>query len=122
MDAMLQAGHHVAHLDPLPIVSAMAVVTKSLSFAVTMSTSFENPYVLARLYSTLDNLTKGRTAWNIVATSWAKSASNALGQEDVILHEERYDMADEYMDVVYKFVCPLLPTPSFLHNTTQTHH
>ncbi|KAF2494123.1 HK97 family phage prohead protease [Lophium mytilinum] len=101
MDAMLQAGHQVAHLDPLPIVSAMAAVTKSVSFAVTMSTSYENPYVLARLYSTLDHLTKGRCAWNIV-TSWSKCAANALGQENVIPHDERYDMADDFMDVTYK--------------------
>ncbi|KAK5124174.1 hypothetical protein LTR85_001877 [Meristemomyces frigidus] len=101
MDAMLQAGHQVAHLDPLPIAAAMAAVTESLSIAVTMSTSYVNPYVLARHYSTLDHLTGGRVAWNIV-TSWAKSAANALGYEDVVPHDERYALADEYMDVVYK--------------------
>lgn len=102
MDAMLNAGHQVAHLDPVPIVSAMAAVTESVAFAVTMSTSYVNPYVLARQFSTLDHLTDGRCAWNIV-TSWSKSAANALGQEDVVPHDERYVMADEYMDVVYKY-------------------
>lgn len=101
MDVMLRGGHQVAHLDPLPIAAAMAAVTKSLSIAVTMSTSYENPYALARRYSTLDHLTGGRIAWNIV-TSWAKSAANALGQDDVVPHDERYQVADEYMDVVYK--------------------
>lgn len=103
MDAMLRAGHQVAHLDPLPIAAAMAAVTESLAIAVTMSTSYVNPYVLARHYSTLDHLTGGRVAWNIV-TSWAKSAANALGYEDVVPHDERYALADEYMDVVYKSV------------------
>jgi alkanesulfonate monooxygenase SsuD/methylene tetrahydromethanopterin reductase-like flavin-dependent oxidoreductase (luciferase family) len=102
MDAMLSAGHQVAHLDPLPIVSAMAAVTESVAFAVTMSTSYVNPYVLARQFSTLDHLTGGRCAWNIV-TSWSKSAANALGQEDVVPHDERYAVADEYMDVTYKY-------------------
>ncbi|KAF2091593.1 coenzyme dependent N5,N10-methylene tetrahydromethanopterin reductase [Saccharata proteae CBS 121410] len=101
MDAMLSAGHQVAHLDPLPIISAMAAVTESLSFAVTMSTSYANPYVLARQFSTLDHLTGGRCAWNIV-TSWSKSAALALGKDDVVEHDERYAIADEYMDVVYK--------------------
>lgn len=101
MDAMLSAGHQVAHLDPLPIISAMAAVTESVAFAVTMSTSYVNPYVLARQFSTIDHLTSGRCAWNIV-TSWSKSAANALGQEDVVPHDERYAVADEYMDVTYK--------------------
>lgn len=101
MDAMLKSGHQVAHLDPLPIISALAAVTKSVSFAVTMSTSYVNPYVLARQFSTLDHLTGGRCAWNIV-TSWSKSAANALGYEDVVPHDERYAVADEYMDVTYK--------------------
>ncbi|KAI0176926.1 luciferase-like domain-containing protein [Pestalotiopsis sp. NC0098] len=101
LDACLRSGHQVAHLDPLPIVSAMAAVTESVALAVTMSTSYANPYVLARQFSTLDHLTGGRCAWNIV-TSWSKSAANALGFEDVVPHDERYEVADEYMDVVYK--------------------
>ncbi|KAI1840958.1 hypothetical protein JX266_012818 [Neoarthrinium moseri] len=101
LNACLKAGHQVAHLDPLPIVSAMAAVTESVAMAVTMSTSYANPYVLARQFSTLDHLTGGRCAWNIV-TSWAKSSARALGYEDVTPHDERYIMADEYMDVVYK--------------------
>lgn len=79
----------------------MAAVTESVAFAVTMSTSYVNPYVIARQFSTLDHLTGGRCAWNIV-TSWSKSAANALGQEDIVPHDERYSMADEYMDVTYK--------------------
>jgi alkanesulfonate monooxygenase SsuD/methylene tetrahydromethanopterin reductase-like flavin-dependent oxidoreductase (luciferase family) len=67
MDAMLKAGHQVAHLDPLPIAAAMAAVTESLAIAVTMSTSYVNPYVLARQFSTLDHLTGGKVAWNIGA-------------------------------------------------------
>lgn len=102
MDAMLKAGHQVAHLDPLPIISAMAAVTESVAFALTMSTSYVNPYVLARQFSTLDHLTGGRCGWNIV-TSWSKSAANAMGREDVVPHDERYEMADEYMDVMYKY-------------------
>jgi FMN-dependent oxidoreductase (nitrilotriacetate monooxygenase family) len=101
LDPMLSAGHQVAHMDPLPILSAMAAVTKSVAFAATASTSYVNPYILARQFSTLDHLTEGRVGWNIV-TSWSKAVANALGNTDEVPHDERYNQADEYMDVVYK--------------------
>lgn len=58
-------------------VSAMAAVTKNLGFAITTSTSYEQAYVVAKRFSTLDHLTKGRFGWNIV-TSWKESASKAV--------------------------------------------
>ena len=63
MNPTLKAGHQDAHLDPLPILGAMATVTESLGLAMTMSSSYVNPYVLARQFSTLDHLTNGRVAW-----------------------------------------------------------
>ena len=101
LDTMLRAGHQVAHLDPLTLVSAMAAVTDNVAFAVTQSTTYSNPYVLARQYSSLDHITGGRCAWNIV-TSFSKSSAQALGQDSILPHDERYVMADEFMDVVYK--------------------
>lgn len=83
------------------LVPAMASVTKSVSFGITGSTSYLNPYVLARTYSGMDHLSEGRVAWNVV-TSWAKSAAHALGASDVVPHDERYAAAHEYMDVCYK--------------------
>lgn len=55
----------------------MASVTKNLGFAITTSTSYEAPYVVAKRFSTLDHLTNGRFGWNIV-TSWKASASKAV--------------------------------------------
>jgi alkanesulfonate monooxygenase SsuD/methylene tetrahydromethanopterin reductase-like flavin-dependent oxidoreductase (luciferase family) len=101
LDAMLKAGHQVAHMDPLALVSAMAAVTDNVAFAVTQSTTYSNPYVLARQYSTLDHITGGRCAWNIV-TSFTESSAKALGHETTVPHDERYVIADEFMDVVYK--------------------
>jgi alkanesulfonate monooxygenase SsuD/methylene tetrahydromethanopterin reductase-like flavin-dependent oxidoreductase (luciferase family) len=101
LDTCLNHGQQVGHLDPVPIISAMAAVTNSVSFAVTMSTTYIAPFVLARQMSTLDHLTKGRCAWNIV-TSHTKGNALAFGQDDILPHDERYLMADEYMDVVYK--------------------
>ncbi|KEY66475.1 hypothetical protein S7711_04806 [Stachybotrys chartarum IBT 7711] len=100
MDAILRAGTQVAQLDPLVIVSAMAAVTESVSFGVTGSTSYIPPFPLARTFSTLDHLTKGRIAWNVV-TSWSQAAADAFGK-DLVPHDERYEIAEEYMDVIYR--------------------
>ncbi|KAK4961163.1 hypothetical protein LTR10_001653 [Elasticomyces elasticus] len=101
LDACLKAGHQVAHLDPVPLIAAMAAVTSSVSFAPTISTTYVKPYILARQLSTLDHVTEGRCGWNIV-TSHTNSSAQALGFDEIIAHDERYAMAEEYMDIVYK--------------------
>ncbi|KAI8233013.1 Dimethyl-sulfide monooxygenase [Colletotrichum sp. SAR 10_86] len=89
--------------DPTIPISAMAAVTKNLSFAITASTSFEPPFLLAKRFSTLDHFTRGRIGWNIV-TSWKKAAFKAIGLDSPIPHDERYAQADEYLRVLYKYV------------------
>jgi len=86
--------------DPAYLVPAMAEVTDDLGFAVTKSTSYNHPYQLAREFSTLDHLTDGRVAFNIV-TSYLESAARNLGLESRIDHDERYDRAEEFMAVCY---------------------
>ncbi|KAF4423050.1 hypothetical protein F53441_14287 [Fusarium austroafricanum] len=87
--------------DPTIPISAMAAVTKDLGFAITASTSFEPPFLLAKRFSSLDHFTKGRIGWNIV-TSWKKAAFKAIGLDSPIAHDERYEQADEYLRVLYK--------------------
>src|SRR5699024_6914626 len=98
--AIEQAVQVPAH-DPLLIISAMAQATESLGFAVTASTTYSEPYKLARQFSTLDHITKGRIAWNIDTTYLENEAFN-LGWKTSIEHNERYEHADEFMYVVYK--------------------
>ncbi|WP_290816869.1 LLM class flavin-dependent oxidoreductase [Halovivax sp.] len=86
---------------PQSLVPAMAEVTDHLGFAVTRSTSYVHPYQLARELSTLDHLTDGRVAFNIV-TSYLESAARNLGLDGRIEHDERYDRADEFMEVCYR--------------------
>lgn len=86
--------------DPMMAVSAMAAVTTHLGFGVTAGTSFEHPYPFARRASTLDHLTNGRFGWNIV-TGYLPSAAHNTGQTPRA-HDERYEHADEYLEVVYK--------------------
>lgn len=86
--------------DPSIPVTAMAAVTKNLSFAITTSTSYESPFVVAKRFSTLDHLTKGRFGWNIV-TSFKKSGANAIGLP-MVEHDKRYGVADDYLRCLYK--------------------
>ena len=100
-DAALRHAIQVPTNDPLLVVPAMAAVTKHLGFGVTFSLTYEHPYPFARRMSTLDHLTGGRVGWNIV-TGYLDSAARNLGMPKQIAHDERYDLADEYLDVVYK--------------------
>ncbi|WP_129660841.1 LLM class flavin-dependent oxidoreductase [Rothia uropygialis] len=100
-DATARGGVQYPLLDPLVVVTAMAQGTENLGFGVTASVSYEQPYLLARTLSTLDHFTDGRVAWNIV-TSYQDSAAKNLGMAGQIPHDERYDRADEYMEVMYK--------------------
>jgi len=87
--------------DPMLLVSAMAAATRQLGFGVTVNLTYEAPYLLARRFSTLDHLTGGRVGWNIV-TGYLESAARAMGLEAQLPHDERYDRADEYLEVLYK--------------------
>ena len=97
----IQQGAQIPVNDPLQLVPAMAVVTKHLGFGITASISFEHPYPFARRMSTIDHLTKGRVGWNIV-TSYLDSGARNLGQSTQVAHNDRYDVADEYLEVLYK--------------------
>lgn len=100
-DASLRTAAQSPVNDPLLLVSAMAAATKHLGFGVTVSTTYEQPYLLARKFTTLDHLTNGRIAWNIV-TSMLESAARNLGLGQQIDHDERYDRAQEFLEVTYK--------------------
>jgi FMN-dependent oxidoreductase (nitrilotriacetate monooxygenase family) len=87
--------------DPLYSIPALAAATKTIGFGVTSSTTYESPYALARKFSTVDHLSKGRVGWNIV-TSYLDSAARNFGLNTQIPHDKRYEIAHEYMDVCYK--------------------
>jgi long-chain alkane monooxygenase len=101
LDAALRHSAQIPVNDPLQLVPAMALVTKHLGFGLTASISFEHPYTFARRLSTLDHLTKGRAGWNIV-TSYLDSGAKNIGLGGQSAHDDRYEVADEYMEVCYK--------------------
>jgi alkanesulfonate monooxygenase len=86
--------------DPLALVPAMAGATEHLGFGVTVNLSYELPFLHARRMSTLDHLSAGRIGWNIV-TGYLDSAARAAGRQSQVAHDLRYEIADEYMDIVY---------------------
>lgn len=101
LDAAIRSGAQWPVNEPLAVVSAMAAATKSLGFGVTVSTTYEQPYHLARRLSTIDHLSKGRLGWNIV-TSYLDSAARNMGHSSQPAHDDRYAMAEEYIRVMYK--------------------
>lgn len=100
-ETALRYGTQVPNNDPLLIIPAMAAVTRHLCFAATAILSFEPPYTFARRLSTLDHLTGGRIGWNIV-TGYLDSAARGAGQARQTAHDTRYEVAHDYMEVVYK--------------------
>src|SRR6202166_2648510 len=100
-DAALRHATQPPANEPLLLISAMAAVTEHLGFGVTSNLSFEPPYPFARRMSTLDHLTEGRIGWNVV-TGYLDSAARGAGKDKQTAHDDRYDIADEYMELVYK--------------------
>ncbi len=100
-EAALRNATQIPVNDPFLVIPAMAVVTENLGFGVTGTLSYEAPFQFARRMSTLDHLTKGRIGWNIV-TGYLESAAKGAGRDKQSGHDLRYDIADEYMQIVYK--------------------
>jgi FMN-dependent oxidoreductase (nitrilotriacetate monooxygenase family) len=98
-DAAVRHAVQVPVNDPMLLIPAMAAVTRHLGFGVTANLTYEQPFLFARRMSTLDHLTGGRIGWNIV-TGYLDSAARAAGLAGQMAHDDRYDMADEYMAVV----------------------
>jgi FMN-dependent oxidoreductase (nitrilotriacetate monooxygenase family) len=89
--------------DPLQLAVPISMATKHLGIGITASTSFEHPYTFARRLSTADHLTKGRVGWNIV-TSYLESGAKNIGQGGLRRHDNRYEVAEEYVEVLYKLL------------------
>ncbi|CCH44142.1 putative monooxygenase [Wickerhamomyces ciferrii] len=103
-EAPAKYGVNATRIDPAIAVPALAAHTKSIGFAITLSTVSEHPYHFARRLASLDHLTNGRVAWNIVASYIPSIGKNLLNGEPLPEHDERYVKTEEYLDVVYKLL------------------
>jgi len=99
-DAAVRHAVQFPGIDPTVLISALAAATEHLGFGVTYSTTYFPPFQAAKLFSTLDHLTNGRIAWNVVNSYLPDAQRQGLGLQ--LAHDERYDRADEYLDVCYK--------------------
>jgi FMN-dependent oxidoreductase (nitrilotriacetate monooxygenase family) len=97
-DAAVRWGISWPRQDLAPLSVAMARVTKHLGFGVTYSTTFMHPYYLARLFNSLDHVTGGRIAFNVI-TSTRRSDFANYGYDEIPDHGERYDRMEEFIDV-----------------------
>jgi alkanesulfonate monooxygenase len=95
----LKRSATVTSIDPPTLLPALAAVTEHIGLIATGSTTFDAPYHLARRFASLDHLSGGRAAWNIVTTSNPDAALN-FGLDDHMEHDERYRRAREFYDVV----------------------
>jgi alkanesulfonate monooxygenase len=95
----LKRSHTVTSFEPFTLLSALAAVTERIGLAATASTTFDEPYHVARRFASLDHLSNGRAAWNIVTTSNPDAALN-FGLDEHVEHGERYKRAREFYDVV----------------------
>ncbi len=97
----LHQGVQIPVNDPLQLAAPIALATQHLGIGITASTSFEHPYTFARRLSTADHHTKGRVGWNIV-TSYLESGARNVGEGGLRRHDNRYEVANEYVEVLYK--------------------
>ena len=92
-------GVRVVKLDPVPLMTAMGLATRHLGIGGTYSTTYHEPFHVARVFSTLDHMVGGRAAWNVV-TSFNDSEAKNFGLDRHLEHDLRYDRADEFMEAV----------------------
>lgn len=91
----------MARLEPLTLLSALAVQTRYIGLAATASTTFSDPFNLARSFSSLDHISHGRAAWNVV-TSFSTDVARNFSRDDMPTHAERYAVAHEFLEATFK--------------------
>ncbi len=98
-DLAVEHGIRSVKMDPTAVLMAMAMATSHLGLGATYSTTYYEPFHVARLFATMDQMTGGRVAWNIVTSLNDSEAAN-FGRSMHLEHDERYDRADEFVEIV----------------------
>ena len=100
-DIAIKYGLQFPRSDTALLIPLMSRVTRDLCFGLTANTAYMEPYHLARLFATLDDLTDGRIGWNVVA-GFSRSEAANFGRDDVLDHKQRYERAEEFIEVCDK--------------------
>jgi N-acetyl-S-(2-succino)cysteine monooxygenase len=99
LEGLSRWPQYMAYFEPLTLMSALAAVTSRIGLVMTATTSYNEPYHIARKFASLDHISAGRAGWNVVTSSNASEAFN-FGRDEHIAHGERYDRASEFVQVV----------------------
>ena len=99
IEAISRSVQFIAHFEPLTLLSALAMVTKNIGLTATASTTYQEPYHLARKFASLDHISHGRAGWNLVTSNQTAEAAN-FGRDSVLDHAKRYGRAREFAQVV----------------------
>ncbi|MDZ8105183.1 MAG: LLM class flavin-dependent oxidoreductase [Nostoc sp. DedQUE12a] len=100
-EAFSRSGQFSVHFEPLTLLSALSVVTEHIGLVATASTTYDEPFHLARKFASLDYLSGGRAGWNVV-TSSAEAAAKNFSREEHLEHALRYERAREFLEVTSK--------------------
>jgi FMN-dependent oxidoreductase (nitrilotriacetate monooxygenase family) len=95
----VEHGIRCVKMDPVTVLTVMGMATKRLGLGATRSTTYYEPFDVARTFATLDLMSEGRAAWNVVTSMNDREAQN-MGKDDHMAHDSRYDRADEFLEVV----------------------
>ena len=97
--SLARMGYEIVEMEPMTLLPALAVVTKHIGLVTTASTTYNEPYNIARKFATLDWISNGRAGWNVV-TSWSEAEAKNFGREEQLDYDTRYARAAEFVDVV----------------------
>src|SRR5271168_1069444 len=99
MEALSRSAQYIANFEPLTLMSALATHTSHIGLVATASTTYNEPFHVARKYASLDHISGGRAAWNVV-TSWTDQEARNFNRETHLDYETRYERAAEFARVV----------------------
>ena len=114
--ALARQGRDIIDLDPLTLLPALAMVTTHIGLVATASTTYNEPYHVARKFASLDLLSHGRAGWNVV-TSWSEAEAHNFNRDHQLDYATRYERAREFVDVV-KGLWDSWDTDAFLYDKT----
>ena len=97
--SLARSGFEIVEMEPMTLLPALAVVTEHIGLVTTASTTYNEPYHIARKFATLDLISNGRAGWNMV-TSWSEAEARNFNREEHVDYDTRYERALEFVDVV----------------------
>jgi FMN-dependent oxidoreductase (nitrilotriacetate monooxygenase family) len=97
--SLVRIGYEIVEMEPMTLLPALAMVTRHIGLVTTASTTYNEPYNIARKFATLDWISKGRAGWNVV-TSWSDAEALNFGQKQQLDYDTRYERAAEFVDIV----------------------